>query len=87
MDTFKLWVFGDAHVGTDLKRGRRSLFESLRASEQGGDEGGPAFDWDIAIDIGDMSGGQDVPEDEEGKEVVHLSECTLRSVASSPGGV
>ena len=35
-------------------------------SEQGGDGGGPPFHWDIAIDIGDMSGGQDVPDDEEG---------------------
>jgi hypothetical protein len=29
-DTFNLWAFGDAHVGTDLKRGRHSLRESLR---------------------------------------------------------
>ena len=70
MDTFSLWVFGDAHVGTDLKRGRRSLFDSLRAAEQGGEDGGPPFAWDIAIDVGDMSGGQEVPEDDEGEEVV-----------------
>ncbi|MGY8822804.1 MAG: hypothetical protein ACKVJG_02540 [Candidatus Latescibacterota bacterium] len=55
-NTFSLWAFGDAHVGTDLKRGRHSLSESLRTSEQGGDRGGPPFDWDIAVDIGDMSG-------------------------------
>lgn len=67
---FNLWVFGDAHVGTDLERGRESLAEALRMSEQGGDSGGPAFDWDIAIDVGDMSGGQSVPEDGEGREVV-----------------
>jgi hypothetical protein len=69
-NTFALWAFGDAHIGTDLKRGRHSLAESLRASERGGDEGGPPFAWDIAIDIGDMSGGQAVPDDEEGEEVV-----------------
>jgi hypothetical protein len=23
MSTFALWAFGDAHVGTDLKRGRQ----------------------------------------------------------------
>jgi len=66
---FHLWVFGDAHVGTDLKRGRESLAEALRASESGGLRGGPPFPWDIAVDVGDMSGGQDVPEDAEGEEV------------------
>jgi hypothetical protein len=66
---FNLWVFGDVHVGSDLKRGRESLAEILTTSEHGGDKGGPAFDWDIAIDVGDMSGGQSVPEDEEGKEI------------------
>ncbi len=64
--TFRLWVFGDAHVGTDLKQGRESLADALRASERGN----PAFDWDIAIDVGDMSGGQTVPEDPEGEEIV-----------------
>ena len=67
---FRLWVWGDAHVGTDLKRGRESLAESLRQTECGGDDGGPAFEWDIAVDIGDMSGGQAVPEDSEGAEMV-----------------
>lgn len=68
--TFKVWAFGDAHVGTDLKRGRESLAEALRTSEASGAEGGPPFDWDIAIDVGDLSGGQAVPEDAEGEEVV-----------------
>lgn len=68
--TFTLWVFGDAHVGTDLKRGRESLADALRTSEQGGGQGGPSFEWDIAVDVGDMSGGQTVPEDAEGKEIV-----------------
>ena len=67
---FNIWVFGDAHVGTDLKRGVESLANALRDSEQGGTAGGPRFDWDIAIDVGDMSGGQSVPEDSEGIEVV-----------------
>ncbi|NKB68881.1 MAG: hypothetical protein GKR89_17585 [Candidatus Latescibacteria bacterium] len=66
-----LWAFGDAHVGTDLNRAnRRSLATALQTSEHGGPAGGPPFNWDIAIDIGDMSGGQDVPHDEEGREVV-----------------
>ena len=69
-NTFALWTFGDAHIGTDLKQNRHSLAESLRTSEQGGDSGGPPFDWHIAVDIGDMSGGQDLPDDDEGQEVV-----------------
>ena len=70
-DQFALWAFGDAHVGTDLTRAkRRSLATALQTSERGGQAGGPPFNWDIAIDIGDMSGGQDVPHDREGREVV-----------------
>lgn len=68
--TFKLWVFGDAHVGTDLKKERESLSDALRTSERGGDMGGPPFEWDLAINVGDMSGGQAVPDDSEGEEVV-----------------
>lgn len=67
----RLWAFGDSHVGTDLRRARReSLADAIRQSEAGGEEGGPPFDWDVAIDIGDCSGGQAVPEDEEGEELV-----------------
>ena len=69
-DSFNLWAFGDAHVGSDMKHGRESLADALRCSEFGGEEGGPPFAWDIAVDVGDMSGGQSVPEDEEGREVV-----------------
>ena len=69
-DHLSLWTFGDAHVGTDLTNGRRSLAESIGHSERGGDEGGPAFDWDLAIDLGDMSGGQLPPEDDEGQLLV-----------------
>ena len=54
--TFALWAGGDAHVGTDLERGnRRSLAEAILQAENGGDEGGPSFDWDIMLDIGDLS--------------------------------
>jgi len=63
---FNLWAFGDAHVGTDLRRaGRESLADTIRQVE-----GPDGFDWDIAVDIGDMSGGQDTPQDDEGQEVV-----------------
>lgn len=65
---FRVWAYGDAHVGTDLKRGRESLALAIRQSE--GREGGQGFDWDIALDVGDNSGGQKVPEDGEGRELV-----------------
>ncbi|MFP4383743.1 MAG: hypothetical protein ACLFSE_06825 [Spirochaetia bacterium] len=71
MKPFRLWVFGCSHVGTDLKRGgRESLAEAIRQSEFGGEEGGPPFEWDAAINLGDFSGNQGFPEDDEGQEVV-----------------
>ncbi len=68
--SFTVWVFGDAHVGTDLKQGRHSLADAIRASESEGSPQCPPFDWDIAVDVGDMSGGQSVPDDAEGAEIV-----------------
>ncbi|MFV0338006.1 MAG: hypothetical protein ACK5LK_07165 [Chthoniobacterales bacterium] len=65
----RIWTFGDAHVGTDLKLGRESLRESLRQSE-GLVGGAPEIPWDIALNIGDLSGGQWIPDDEEGRLVV-----------------
>jgi len=67
---FVVWAAGDAHVGTDLRFGRESLAGALRQSESGGDEGGPPFHWDIMLDMGDLSGSQTPPEDDEGREVV-----------------
>jgi hypothetical protein len=67
--TFRLWAIGDAHVGTDLARKRESLAEAIRHSEHGGKDGGPPFDWDIALNVGDFSGSQTPPEDAEGREV------------------
>jgi len=65
-----LWAFGDAHVGTDKRFGRRSLADAISQSEFGGSEGGPSFPWDIAIDVGDMSGAQySLPDDAEGEEI------------------
>ena len=85
--SFKLWVFGDCHVGTDLRHGRHSLADALRETEQGGAEGGPAFDWDIAIDVGDMSGGQAVPDDAEGEEIVRQFEALTMHGRESIYGV
>jgi len=58
-------VFADAHVGTDKAEGRESLATALRHSE-----GSSGFDWDIALDLGDMSGAQGTPKDDEGREIV-----------------
>jgi hypothetical protein len=62
---FRVWVFADAHVGTDKTHGRESLATALRQSE-----GATGFDWDIALDLGDLSGAQGTPQDGEGKEIV-----------------
>lgn len=63
---FRVWVFSDAHVGRDKKYGPRdSLAEAISQSES------PfGFDWDIALDLGDVSGEVGVPRDPEGEEIV-----------------
>ena len=53
-----------------LRRKRESLADAIRQSEFGGAEGGPPFDWDIALHVGDLSGNQGSPDDDEGREVV-----------------
>ena len=69
--TFRLWASGCCHVGTDLRvSGRESLAEAIRQAEEGGEEGGAPFEWDIAVHLGDFSGSQTPPQDEEGEEVV-----------------
>ena len=66
-DRFVLWAMSDAHVGSDLIKGdgRRSLSEAIEQSE-----GPDGFDWDVAINLGDFSGNQGSPEDDEGEEIV-----------------
>ncbi|MDO8539230.1 MAG: metallophosphoesterase [Opitutaceae bacterium] len=68
--TFRLWATSDPHVGTDLRHGRQSIRAAIDHSERGGKEGGPPFDWDIALMLGDFSGSQGTPDDEEGAEIV-----------------
>jgi hypothetical protein len=63
--TLRVWVFADAHVGTDKANGRDSLAMALQQSEAAS-----GFAWDIALDLGDMSGAQGLPRDDEGKEIV-----------------
>ncbi|MEO8016652.1 MAG: hypothetical protein ABI769_02465 [Pseudomonadota bacterium] len=48
--TFKVWVFADAHVGSDKAGGRESLAAAIEQSE-----GPSGFDWDIALDLGEIS--------------------------------
>ena len=62
--TFRVWVFADAHVGTDKAEGRESLATALRQSEAAS-----GFEWDVALDLGDMSGVQGTPKDDEGQEI------------------
>jgi hypothetical protein len=84
--TFDLWVISDQHVGTDkaasegIQHGlvgfrpppvrAESLATALRQSEEGGAFGGPPFNWDIALNLGDYAGFWDAPEGEQGREVV-----------------
>ncbi|MDP6041340.1 MAG: hypothetical protein QGG64_22525 [Candidatus Latescibacteria bacterium] len=63
MGTFTLWAGGDAHVGTDLRNDRRSLETAILQAEKD-------FEWDVMLDIGDLSGAQAPPDDDEGEEVV-----------------
>lgn len=68
---FHLWACGDSHVGTDIKKGRESLAKAIRQSEFGDEKlKAPPFDWDIAVHVGDLAGGQGAPDDKEGREVV-----------------
>ena len=69
-DCFRLWVGACSHIHSDLKHGRRSLAEAIEQSEFGGAEGGPAFDWDIMLHLGDISGTQTPPTDADGPPAV-----------------
>jgi hypothetical protein len=79
--SFRLWATSDAHVGSDLRHHKReSLAEAIRQSERGGDQGGPPFEWDVALHLGDSSGNQGSPKDEEGQEVVRQFGAARRHV-------
>ena len=70
MTTFNLWVTACAHVHSDLKEGRQSMAEAIAQSEFGGAHGGPPFDWNIMLHLGDISGTQAPPKDADGPPVV-----------------
>lgn len=67
-ENLTVWVAGDAHIGTDLRHGRASLAEALQQSE-GLVPGYPAIDWDIMIDVGDLSGDWAPPGQQEADEL------------------
>lgn len=64
-----LWAICCSHVGNDIRHNRESLADAIRQSE-GQDPASPGFDWDIAVNLGDHSGSQGLPDDDEGREVV-----------------
>lgn len=70
MNTFNVWVTACSHIHSDLKAGRHSISEAIAQSEFGGQRGGPSFDWDIMLHLGDISGTQEPPRDEDGPPVV-----------------
>ena len=63
---FTIWAFSDPHVGTDISFGRSSLSDAIDQSE-GRDPQSPGFHWDMAVDLGDDSGSQVLPDDDEGR--------------------
>ncbi|MBT7004796.1 MAG: metallophosphoesterase, partial [Chloroflexi bacterium] len=68
--TFRLWALSDTHVGTEIKFGRRSLEEVIQHAEAWPNAGGQSGGFDIAVNLGDFSGSQLPPDDEEGELVV-----------------
>jgi hypothetical protein len=70
LDLFRLWAAACSHIHTDLKQGRRSIAGPIAQSEFGGAEGGPSFDWDILLHLGDISGTEAPPTDADGPPVV-----------------
>ena len=82
---FRLWATSDSHVGTDKRAGtriygvpRESLAEAIRQSEGTNNDGAPSFEWDIALHLGDFSGNQGSPKDDEGKEVIRQFDALKR---------
>lgn len=66
---FHVWATSCAHVPADIRRGRESMAKPIRQSE-GLVKGAPAFDWDIMVDVGDLSAHQYPPGDKDGRELI-----------------
>jgi len=68
---FRVWASSCSHINKDMAvSGWESLAEPVRQAERGGSEGGPPFEWDIALHLGDFTGSQTSPQDEEGPEIL-----------------
>jgi hypothetical protein len=70
VEQFRVWAGACSHVHSDLKHGRKSIAEAIEQSEIGGKDGGPPFEWDIMLHLGDISGTQKPPADADGPPVV-----------------
>lgn len=70
MDGLKVWACGCCHIHSDLKHGRRSLAEAIEQSESDGLDGVEPFDWDLMLNLGDLSGTQGPPQDADGPPVI-----------------
>lgn len=68
-EAFRVWAAGDSHVPSDIRHGRESLAKAIRQSE-GRAKDAPGFDWDIMVDVGDLSASQFPPTDEDGEILV-----------------
>ena len=68
--TLDIWITGCAHIHSDLLHDRRSFAEAVEQSENGGSEGGPPFDWDIMLYLGDFIGTHHPPTDKEAVAVL-----------------
>ena len=69
MDELAVWAGACSHVHTDLDHGRESFAEAIRQSEGYGPGEAPAFDWDVMLHLGDLSGTQAPPDEHAGLEV------------------
>ncbi len=73
--TFRLWANSDSHVDADKEHGRLSLADAVTDSDKRGDEGGPSFDWDIMIHLGDMIS---TVSDEDGREIQEQLSASIK---------
>jgi len=64
-----VWATSCIHSPQDIKFGRASLAKVIRQSEGFFDDA-PGFDWDIAIDCGDMTASQFPPTAEDGHLII-----------------
>jgi len=67
---FTVWAGCCSHIHSDLEQtSRESLAEAIRQSEgRSGDA--PSFDWDVMLHLGDFSGSQLPPDEDEGEELI-----------------